>query len=428
MDAGRRGARRPVTAWIGLVAALALVPGSSGAAPAVPVGPTPTSAPIVLGIAAAGKRLTGLSGVWTGSGAISYRFQWVRCNAAGAACLSILGATSPTYTLVPRDVGKTVGLTVYATDSTGSAAGFASLVGPIAAARPPLVATVQPIVDGVPVVGRTLLVTTGVWSPMVATFSYAWERCNPNGRACAPIRGAGSNHYQVAAPDLGHALVALVQAANATTLQNAFSVATPPVVAASVNGPIALTPPAIEGSAATGSQLIAVTGRWHGVGSVGFAFQWDLCDAFGGACAAIPGSRAASIRPLAADAGKTVGLTVRVTDLTGTTTAYASLVGPLAGPQAALAATSPPIVSGAPTAGGSLAVTPGSWSSTPTGFGYTWLRCNLIGRLCKPIAGATGSSYTLTTADSGHTLVAAVQATLGTTKQTAFSAASSPIG
>ena len=307
----------------------------------------------MIGIAAAGKRVTGLSGVWTGSGAISYRFQWVRCNAAGADCLSILGASSPTYTLVARDVGKTVGLTVYATDSTGTAASFASLVGPIAASRPPLVATVQPVINGVPVVGRTLSVSSGVWSPMVETFSYAWERCNANGRACAPLRGAGSNHYQITPGDLGHALVALVQAANATTLQNAFSVATPPVVAASVTGPVALTPPAIEGNATTGSQLIALTGRWHGVGSVGFAFQWDLCDAFGGGCAAIPGTRAASIRPPAADAGKTLGLTVRVTDLTGTTTAYASLVGPLAAAQATHTATSPPTISGTTSAGGS---------------------------------------------------------------------------
>src|SRR5580692_9845022 len=93
----RRGRGRILAASLGCAAALAGAAGSMGA---LPVGPTPTSAPIVIGIAAAGKRLTGLSGVWTGSGAILYRYQWFRCNAAGAECLSIGGATSPTYTLV----------------------------------------------------------------------------------------------------------------------------------------------------------------------------------------------------------------------------------------------------------------------------------------------------------------------------------------
>ena len=77
--------------------------------------------PSVLGTAAAGKRLTGLSGTWAGFDAITYHFQWYRCNAAGASCLSIHGATSPTYALGNKDIGKTVGLTVYATDSTGTA-------------------------------------------------------------------------------------------------------------------------------------------------------------------------------------------------------------------------------------------------------------------------------------------------------------------
>lgn len=425
MHAGRRGGSRPVAALAGLAALATLAPVSRGAPAA---GPTLTSAPIVIGVAAAGKRLTGLSGVWTGSGAISYRFQWVRCNAAGAACLTILGATSPTYTLVPRDIGKTVGLTVLATDSTGTAAAFASLVGPIATARPPLVSTVQPVVDGVPVVGKTLTVSTGVWSPMVATFSYTWERCNPNGRACAPIRGAAARSYRVAPADLGHALVALVQAANSTTLQNVFSVATPAVAAPGTHGPVALTPPQIEGTDSAGSQLIAVTGRWHGVGSVAFAFQWSLCDADGAGCAAIAGATAAAVRPAATDAGKTIGLTLRVTDLTGTTIAYASLVGPVAPPAAGLAATSAPTISGSPTAGGSLTVSPGSWSSPPTSYAYSWLRCNLTGRLCSPIAGATSSSYTLSAADSGHTLIAVVDATSGSSSQAALSAASPPIG
>ena len=112
--------------------ALAVLAFAGRAAGSEAGGPVATVTPSVIGTAAAGKHLTGLSGSWGGFGAITYRFQWYRCNAAGASCLSIQGATSPTLALGARDVGKTLGLTVSATDSTGSTSAYASLVGPIA--------------------------------------------------------------------------------------------------------------------------------------------------------------------------------------------------------------------------------------------------------------------------------------------------------
>jgi hypothetical protein len=39
---------------------------------------------------------------------------------------------------------------------------------------------------------------------------------------------------------------------------------------------------------------------------------------------------------------------------------------------------------------------------------YQWLRCDASGGSCVPIAGATSSSYTLTSADAGHTIKVAV--------------------
>ena len=61
--------------------------------------PEPGASDTVIGTAAAGKLLTGLSGNWAGSGPTTYKFQWYRCNAAGAACRSVRGATSPTFAL-----------------------------------------------------------------------------------------------------------------------------------------------------------------------------------------------------------------------------------------------------------------------------------------------------------------------------------------
>ena len=157
--------------------------------------------PSVLGTAAAGKQLTGLSGTWGGFDAITYHFQWYRCNAAGAGCLSVHGATSPTYSLGNRDIGKTLGLTVYATDSTGTASAFSSLIGPIAPSRPLLESTAQPLVTGPPAVGKVIQVTTGNWSPTPPTLAYRWERCNANARACAAIANATTSSYTVARAD-----------------------------------------------------------------------------------------------------------------------------------------------------------------------------------------------------------------------------------
>lgn len=47
----------------------------------------------------------------------------------------------------------------------------------------------------------------------------------------------------------------------------------------------------------------------------------------------------------------------------------------------------------------------GTWSNQPFVFAHQWLRCERSGLGCQPIAGASGTSYTLVGADVGHTLV-----------------------
>ena len=101
-----------------------------------------------------GKQLTGSTGIWSGSGVIGYGYQWYRCDAAGAHCKSVHGATKPTYTLVAKDVGQTLGFAVHATDATGTATAYASLVGPVAAADATLVPTAQPTIAGVASAGE----------------------------------------------------------------------------------------------------------------------------------------------------------------------------------------------------------------------------------------------------------------------------------
>jgi hypothetical protein len=82
-------------------------------------GPPNTAPPTIVGSTVVGQTLTGNPGTWTGTG-ITYAFAWQRCDAAGAACAAIVGATQSTYTLVTADAGRTIRVAVTATNTTGS--------------------------------------------------------------------------------------------------------------------------------------------------------------------------------------------------------------------------------------------------------------------------------------------------------------------
>jgi len=401
--------------------------GAAGAVEATAAGPVASTGPTVIGTAAAGKLLTGLSGTWAGFGEIAYRFRWYRCNAAGAACQTVHGATSPTFKLGDRDVGQTVGLAVYATDTTGTGTAYSSLVGPIAPRRPLLESTAQPVVAGPPVQGKTVQATTGTWSPVPAKLTFRWERCNANGRNCAAIPKATGTSYAITGADLGHALVAVMQASNGSTIQNAFSTATPAVVSASVKHPSSVVGPTVSGYAEVREQLVASPGIWKGVGPTTFAYRWYRCDENGAHCALAQSSTSNIYTAGAKDAGSTIALTLKVADAVGSATAYASLVGPVAGAAATLTPTTLPTIAGTARVGGALSVEWGVWSDDPSGYVATWLRCNANGRLCTPIAGATHATYKPTTADAGHTLVASVAASARGATQSALTAATAPI-
>jgi len=404
-----------VAAVVAVLAASATSVGATGSGPIAAVKPS------VAGTVAAGRRLTALTGTWTGSGPIRYGFQWYRCDGSGARCNAVHGATSATYTLVGRDVGKTIGLTVQASDSRGTTAAYASLVGPVARPTPLLVSTVQPLVAGLAVQGKAVQASTGVWSPTPARVTYEWLRCNANGRVCGRIANASGSSYTLGAADVGHALVAVIQASFGTTAQSAYSAATPVAMAATVSGPSLVAGPTVSGTAAENRQLTASPGTWSGTGPVTYAYQWYRCDATGAGCAVVRGATGQNYRVVSRDVGKTLGLTLRATDSSGTVTAYAGLVGPIAPTPNVLIATAQPTIGGDPRRGQTLVVSPGTWSPTPASAGYAWQRCNPNGRVCIPIDRADASVYVVTPLDSGHALTAIVTAKSGGGSQAAYS-------
>jgi hypothetical protein len=185
-------------------------------------GPTLARRPSATGTLQHGARLTAHPGTWLGTGPIAYAYQWYRCDTNAAHCSSIHGATKPSYVESAKDVAHTIGLTVRATDASGTATAYAPVAG-LVAAKGTLAATRAPALTGKVAVGQALTVKRAVWSAKPGALTYAWLRCNPNGRACSGIAGAAGSRYVLTADDRGHEIVAAVHAAAGTTVLTAAS-------------------------------------------------------------------------------------------------------------------------------------------------------------------------------------------------------------
>jgi hypothetical protein len=114
---------------------------------------------------------------------------------------------------------------VTAINADGRASATSAATDPVDSANGPT-NSVKPAVSGSAVVGHTLTVSNGSWSPTPSSFSRQWQRCNSDGASCANIAGATGQSYGVRSDDLGHRVRALVTAhtsAGQTTVASSTS-------------------------------------------------------------------------------------------------------------------------------------------------------------------------------------------------------------
>jgi hypothetical protein len=373
--------------------------------------PVNTVLPVISGTPQHGQTLTTANGTWTGTTPMTFAYQWRRCNAAGASCADIAGATASTYVVQQADVttpASTIRVVVTATNAAGSTPATSNQTSAVTPTAP--VNTAPPTITGTPRDGDTLTAGNGTWSGTAPfTYGYQWRRCNAAGNSCADISGATGQTYVVTPSDVtspGSTIRVVVTATNAASNASAPSAPT-----AEVTGlpPVNTALPVVSGVREEGQTLSATSGTWTGTPTIGYAYGWVRCDTAGANCSAISGAGSSTYALQAADVGSTVRVVVVATNLAGNDLAR-SAVGSVVAP-AAPVNTGGPTISGTPTDGQTLTADPGTWTgSAPITFTYQWTRCDAAGNSCVNIPGADEATYDLTPTDVGSTIRVVVTA------------------
>ncbi|MCW2923260.1 MAG: hypothetical protein JWM98_664, partial [Thermoleophilia bacterium] len=210
----RFGARVPTGAPGGAMSApLVVEVVSPELSPPVNVAP-----PAITGTATRGQVLQASTGTWNGGQPMTYAFQWLRCDAAGANCGRVAGATTARYTTTAGDVARTMRVEVTARNASGSLAARSTQTGATAVAKPTLTYLTGFEHNRISAVGG------GIFSTVA----------NAGGGTTTMISGGGVNvrtgsnslHQQTTAA--GEALVAIPVVSTASVVRIAYKMPTAP--------------------------------------------------------------------------------------------------------------------------------------------------------------------------------------------------------
>ena len=181
--------------------------------------------------------------------------------------------------------------------------------------------TSLPSISGSARDGSTLDASKGGWANSPTSYSYQWQRCDSSGGGCQPIAGgATGTRYTVTTADVGQRLKVAVTATNTSGSGSATSRPTD-VVKATGSAPANTSPPTISGTFKETSTLSVDPGGWTGSPSPTFTYQWQRCDATGGACVDLTGASATTYTAVTADVGNTLRVKVTAINSHGSTLA-----------------------------------------------------------------------------------------------------------
>jgi len=277
--------------------------------------------------------------------------------------------------------------------------------------------TVGPVISGSATVGGTLSTTNGTWTGAATiAYTYSWLRCTTAAVAtCADIPGATARTYTPVSADLARYLRVRVVGTNGQGAGMMRSVVAGPIAGPVVVAPVNTAYPTISGSAASGSTLTATTGTWTGT-SPSYAYSWLRCTTLAVAtCSAIAGATSATYTLGSGDVGRYLRIAVTASNARGSATMRSVVTALVTGSGGAVVVapvnTVGPAITGTSRVGSVLTSSTGTWTGTSPSYAYQWLRCTTLAvASCVNVAGATSSTYTLTTSDRARYLRVSVTA------------------
>jgi hypothetical protein len=409
--------------------------------------PVADAAPVVEGVLFVQGAATSAGDTWTAHPAPTRTYQWLSCGEVTlpSSCSAIPGASAATYAIPSAQENRSLMVRVTARNAFGSAVNFSAASSTITTGP---VSTVSQVITGSvaypPAAGAVLSTNDGTWAgDPRPTLSYQWYRCseviaassfklNPK---CAPIEGSTSNNYALVDTDPSSSLMVGITGENLWGTSTRFSASTA-IVTEKVR---LITSPSLLGSARIGEEIAGDEGVWRGFPKPDTSYSWYTCTtatpanpvripAASGvgvlppaACTKIQGAVRANFSVSETHLGKMlIFMVTKSNTVNGTLTtvnAYSQSSLPAAQPPVALAK---PVISSAgavtnsnPKVGSVWTVSSGIWADPQPIKTYQWYRCDIriatgstpITSLpspdCMPIAGATGTAYTIVAEDSG---------------------------
>ena len=357
----------------------------------------PTGLPGISGTAQVGETLTASTSNIEdedGLGNVSYRYQWLRNDGTDDA--DIVGGTGSTHTLADADQGQTIRVKVSFTDDAENDESLTSTATETVLARPNRPAAGLPTISGTPQVEQTLTADTSSITDEdgLTNVSYA-HQWSAGG---SDIDGATGSTYILTASEQGQTIQVQVtftdDADNEETLTSQATVA----VAAASNRE-ATGQPAIGGTPQVGETLTADTAGItdaDGLTNVSYEYQWLASGTD------IDGATGSSYVLTSSEQGQTIQVRVTFTDDTDNDESLTSTATETVLARPNRAAAGLPTISGTLQVDETLTADTSAISDedglTNVSWSYQWIAGG------SDIAGATGSTYTLTSSEEGQTV------------------------
>ena len=378
-----------------------------------------TGWPVVTGTREVGQTLqVDVSGIRDEDGLnnADFQYQWIRYDGTRwqqnvYSGTLILGATESSYTLVDADMGHIVDVRVTFADDLGNLQTVHSLEDELISKSQDVnsVASGTPTISGTAQVGETLTADTSSIADTDglsnASYSYQWIR--NHGTDDEDVSGATKSTYTLVSDDQGKTIKVKVSftddAGNQETLTSAATAAVSKKPNSAATGATS-----ISGTAEVGQPVTADTSGIadaDGLNGVSFSYQWLADDAD------IAGATASTYLLTTSEMDKAIKVRVSFTDDRGNEEVLTSEATGAVSPAIQQQTSNSP-ATGLPTISGTLQVGQTLTADTSgitdadgldnVSFSYQWVRSD--GTTDTDITGATGSTYTLVSADQGKTV------------------------